>query len=170
MRPPVELSPLTARHADRFFRLEHLLRNNAANETGMKFDLNAWGHLPDDFGEKVVRRFGDPRMITEKPNLDCGTVGCAIGLAVLSGEFDKDGLSYRAERNKWYQEGQYIPVPRFEGWNGWSAVELFFGISHDEAFELFQPTNYACTTGAKAELAVAERIREFVERRGVLSE
>ena len=126
----------------RLLKLAKLLRANAKNKTGVKFDIESWGKVPP--GEV---------------KLDCGTTACAVGLAVISGVFKKQGLSY---------QNQYgIPVPTYQGERGFFAVETFFNITEPQALYLFHKDEYALSLrqGAKAERAVATRIERFCSRK-----
>lgn len=129
-------------------RLEFLagaLERNAANPKGMKFTLRAW-------------LFTEYRGTTEdKPALDCGTAGCAVGLATLLPELQNEGLSMtKGIGDRW--------VPVYKGYEGFQAVALFFGITRPSSEHLFHGQNYDLDQqrGAEGELAVAKRIRLFL--------
>lgn len=115
------------------------LEKNAANPRGMKFDLSTW--------------FGDKENMSMAP--DCGTVGCAVGLACLMPEFKKEGLTV--------EFGTFAMCPRYRKQSGWDAVEAFFGLNYDDSEHLFSVDAYedGPTTGAEAELRVAKRLRKY---------
>jgi hypothetical protein len=127
----------------RLLKLAKLLRTDAKNKKGVQFDLTGWGILP-------------PGAV----KLDCNTTACAIGLAVLSGAFKKEGLFYDASA--------YIPVPRYNAQRGFAAVEEFFDLTEREALHLFHKDFYAISRrqGAVSERAVASRIERFCATKG----
>lgn len=135
----------------RLLKLADLLKTNAKNRKGAKFDLNRWGKVSSD----------DDLM-------SCGTTACAAGLAAISGAFKRSGLGYKL-------------VPRFDsGYNititlngkcrdhsgrvgSYHSIQEFFALSEDEADFIFLKTSYEWSTkGAEGERAVAKRIRDFV--------
>lgn len=137
-----------------------LLEANAANPTGMKFDLSWWGNAMNEDGVLSV---------------SCGTTGCAMGLFALSGAFEKHGLLDPNKDNPIEAKQTFSLLPIYvnpdtgqyrSGFN--AAVELF-GISSGAANYLFNSDAYGDdvpTTGADGELAVMNRIRAFVESDG----
>lgn len=128
---------------DRLLRLAALLEEDAANDKGIKFDLGQWAEVTDP----------------DNP-VSCGTQGCAIGLALVSGIFKDEGFGSQFQR-------QYHPTYLPPGWQkgnaigGWSAIQAFFEIDHDQAIELFLMDSYVIVKGAEAELEVADRIRRM---------
>jgi hypothetical protein len=134
---------------ERLMRLVQLLRDNANNPTGAKFDLSFWGEIPPaEWGKKSLEE-GSVVPLT------CNTTGCALGLAAISGKFQAEGLT-------WKSHGGVIE-PAFEGRTGFEAGMAFFDLSYDEATGLFDPSYYAgVIQGAEAELKVAKRIKDFV--------
>jgi hypothetical protein len=127
----------------RLLKLADLLEADAKNKTGVQFDLKGWGAGSGD-----------------EPSVDCGTKACAIGLACISGEFKKSGLSYRMMRGG----GRWTILPAFDDTYGFAAVQKFFGLTSGQAENIFHALAYDTTsqTGAKGERAVAKRIRELV--------
>lgn len=121
--------------------LAEALEKNARDPNGMRFDLSVWIDGYDD-GDNLPSRSQDYA-------LDCGTVGCAVGLAMLLPEFRAEGL-------------MIVNIsPFFENRSQWSAVAKFFGVSIEEAQHLFSVNAYdGPTRGADAEFAVAKRLRE----------
>ena len=127
----------------RLLKLAKLLRADAKNKKGIKFDLSVWGIVP--LGEPV--------------KLDCNTTACAVGLAVLSGAFKREGLGCTITAN--------IPMPTYRGECGFRAVEEFFGIPEWLALHLFHKEEYppAKRQGAVGERAVATRIEGLCSRK-----
>jgi hypothetical protein len=127
----------------RLLKLADLLEADAKNKRGVKFDLSRWGFSAD-------------RVEPAEPA--CGTYACAIGLAVLSGAFQRAGL-----RNF---HGEHSPavLPAFGGAVGFTAAAKLFGIAHSEAEFMFHQDHYPSTkiSGATGERYVAKRIRDFV--------
>lgn len=90
---------------------------------------------------------------------DCKPAGCACGLAALSKKFK--GLGIGADGDLVYQRG-YICV------NGFDAVQLCFDLSDEDASYLCSLEGYReSQTFCCGELAVANRIREFVKKGGI---
>lgn len=138
----------------RLLVLAAALRANAANPTGAKFDLATWMIYPQRKG----------------PTIDCGTVVCAVGLACIVPELKAEGLSWSFNYELTRDPAKAAGQPTFEGRIGFPAVINFFELSSmTDAEHLFVDVNYVHdrlpTVGAAAELAVAERIEEFVAAR-----
>lgn len=129
-------------NAKRLLKLADLLEADAANPTGVKFDLAYWAR---DLGNEVGIA------------VNCNTAACAVGLACLSGVFTEDGLSWRSSCFS-------DLIPQFGYAEGFSAVEAFFDLSPRQADNLFLDEKYLAAErkGAVGERAVAKRIREFV--------
>ena len=130
----------------RLLKLADLLEADANNPKGMKFDLRPIAIKADG------REFSPG----DVPKLDCGTVGCALGLAAISGAFKDKGFSfYINEFGFW---------PKYKGRAAREAAESFFGIDGNESCWLFIATSYPRhkRDGKAGELAVAKRIRDFV--------
>lgn len=124
--------------AERLLKLAALLEKDAKTPKGIKFDMGTWGDIRNP----------------KKP-LSCGTTACAMGLAALSGAFAKDGLGYTVNVT-----GEMEITMNGEGYAESSAAELFT-ITENEAEYLF--TTNIPLKGAKGELAMAKKIRLFVD-------
>lgn len=124
---------------ERRLHLVAALRANAANTTGMKFDLSGW--LASDWNHS--------------PAQNCGTTGCAVGLAMLQPAFNEEGFRYNGNDPKYRNH-------RDELWTGWRAVNNYFGLTLDQSLDLFSELRAERredpTYGAEAELKVAERL------------
>ena len=130
----------------RLLRLAAKLREDAENPEGMKFDINHWGSTRD-------KEHGLA--------LSCGTTGCAMGLAAISGIFKRaglgiDGLTAPGEPLTFIWRFTMNGEPR----EGWEAAAQLFGIELKQAQYLFYAGHYpsAKRKGRAGELAVAERI------------
>lgn len=128
----------------RLLKLAALLEADAKNKKGIQFDLGTWGQ-----GNMA-------------PGLNCGTTACAMGLAALSGVFRYAGL--RKEIIKFDGESDWEIMVRCKGGTGLEAACNLFDIGYGDAGWLFYPDSYEGETpqGAKGELRVAKRIRDFV--------
>lgn len=142
-------------NAERLLRLAAGLKANAANPTGMKFDLWHWGSFPAN---------------QPQPDITCNTVGCAVGFAAVSGIFKKEGLGYKILSGQGIFDESII-LPTYKDSEGWQAVNDFFDIEYVDSMKLFSTYSYAPegedprdedTKGAEAELKVARRIEEYV--------
>ena len=125
----------------RLLKLADLLEADAENKKGLQFDYFTWGWVTDE----------------TKP-MSCGTSACALGLAALSGAFKRAGLGWRQPKGdtiKFLWNGRRVRASR--------AAMKTFGLSEKDSDYLFiNAAGLPCTNGAKAELAVAKRIRDFV--------
>lgn len=148
-------------HPERLETLAVMLIADANNAKGVKFDLTQWvaPSKRSPFAQNGYGYVTEPKL----PAIDCGTSACAMGLAVLSGKFEPFGLKVH-----WFERGgivgvptYYVPHPECNGRQGFGAAAELFGISAEDARYLFDPDSYDDDNqkGAKAELAVAERIR-----------
>ena len=139
----------------RLLKLADLLEADAANPKGMKFDLGQ-GAAPVNKKSKM-------------PALDCGTTGCAMGLAAVSRAFKRAGLDFELYEDKIDADTAWEIKLVMHGASADyddAAVELF-NLSYREASYLFNPYSYAGDQkGAKGERAVAKRIRDFVAKGG----
>lgn len=129
---------------NRLLRLASLLDNYQDSSNVPEFYLGSWGDVEHKrkwlFGHKV----------------SCNTTACAVGLACLSGEFDADGLEYMED------ESSIWPV--FAGQKEWFAVQVFFGLTSDQSYDLFDMRSYdGAIRGAQAAKEVSARIRELVQ-------
>lgn len=130
---------------ERLALLSDELLKNADDPKGMKFYLGYWLKGPDNvFSSTGIAR-------------DCGTTGCAVGLAMVTPAFNEEGL-----------ESMY-GEPYFDFTNGWQAVKKYFGLDRAEAEYLFSDEQYSKLglpiSGAEAEKAVAARIKKFLTDR-----
>jgi hypothetical protein len=136
--------PSTARGRKRLLKLVDMLKADAKNEEGMKFDYGILGYV--DVEEKKK---------PEKPELNCGTIGCALGLAAISRKFK--GLTARVKYNGhidclWM--GSKVDVPQ--------AGAKAFDLTKYESEYLFSLLDVEDWIGKKAELEVAKAIKKFV--------
>jgi len=142
--------PSTPRGRERLLRLAKLLESNARNKKGARFDYSDWGSVVDP---------------GQKPKMNCGTTACALGLAAISGRFRGLGY-YIAPSDSYIQIGLNLPGydPRKGDTEHIAVGAKYFEITHDESYHIFGG-NVECggPTGAKAELAVATAIRQFVK-------
>jgi hypothetical protein len=134
----------------RLLKLADLLKADARNKKGIKFDLRSWG-----------------RVASAAAPVSCGTTACAAGLAAISGVFKRQGLGY-----EYFGSGSiYItlhgackePDDSFDG--SFISVREFFGLTNNEACWLFLSSYYhpgLSTFGAEGERNVEKRIRNFV--------
>jgi hypothetical protein len=87
----------------------------------------------------------------------CGTAACAVGCAMLSPWFQKQGLGTRLSREEIL--GRRVSVPKFGRRKEFPAVAAFFEISLGDAMQLFHPGSYPKDPTPKQ---VALKIRKFV--------
>jgi hypothetical protein len=146
----------------RLLKLAKLLREDAANKKGARFDLCRWAApaYTDFFPEEP----------TELPKIDCNTSACAMGLAVLSGAFKRAGLgALYYERSSGIAMEPVINDKDGREHSGFDAAQVLFGITFHEANYLFGPVFYPLGKRKEAtgERYVAKRIECFVEEGGI---
>lgn len=136
----------------RLLKLADLLEKDARRKRGIRFNMRTWGNI------------NNPK----KP-LSCGTQACAMGLAALSGAFRHEGLSAVIREDGDFQ----FKVSGKKTYNGFRASRKFFRINSRNAERLFEADDVGLPDegrGARAELAVAKRIRDFVAGKATFSE
>lgn len=148
--------------ADLLIRGAELLEADAAKGDGVRFDLGTWAGPYED-NPYNARGFNT----NEKPPLNCNTKACAMGLFCLSGAFEKEGLRYDLDPRV---DGSYMLKPIYGSGSddGFYAAAKLFDIRYYEAERLFSPDEYDETKGAKAELAVAARMRALAAGENIL--
>ena len=133
---------------DRLLRLVNLLREDAANPNGAKFDLGTWGESSD-----------------AEPRLSCGTTACAMGLAAISGIFKDEGLTFSVHPEVGINGEDVNDIKvEYDHRSGFTAAALFFDISGTDARYLFAPDSYrgSIPVGKEGEELVAARIEAFI--------
>lgn len=146
-------------HVSRLERLAKLLEQDAANPKGVQFNISQWAGPA--WGDEHEGAFP-----TKKIKVDCGTMACGMGLAALSGEFKKDGLTYTLIGST----GSYMLCPTFMDnersfpEEGFDAAEALFEIARGHVEYLFDADYYPeeMHKGAKGELYMAKRIRALI--------
>ena len=140
--------------ADLLLRLADYLEKDAVNPNGFKFDMWTWASSESDSDGFFTGNV--------KPEPNCGTSACAMGIAAISGIFKDEGLSYYVNIDGEFEF-------RFaEGWiGGFSAAQSLFEINDPQSRYLFDGDHM---TGHPGELAVAKRIRAFVDSGGEMPE
>lgn len=138
-------------HKERLLRLAKLLRDDAKNKKGIKFDLGTWAAAKGTRKKKKLRA-------------TCETSACAVGLACVSGAFASEGLNYITMPSM-TESGTIVIRPTYHGLQGWGAVKAFFQLENlGQAETLFSTHSYpdAPTKGARGERRVAQRIEDVV--------
>jgi hypothetical protein len=138
-------------------KLADMLEADAVKTDGLTFNMSMWAEPTNKVGvcgEKFLEGI-------QTIPISCGTSGCAMGLAALSGQFP--GLGWRL----WGKDNEFIPV--FEDGSGreregFEAAMDTFGLSYAQTIHLFDPSSYINTRGAAAENEVADRIRDMVAK------
>jgi hypothetical protein len=137
----------------RLLKLADMLEEDAKNKKGLKFNIAVVG-VP----MKGMQQLEDDEVPKDyQPKLDCGTSGCAMGLAAISGRFKRAGLSYELvdAMIETTMNGRVVDYD--------IAAQELFNITGMESHYLFSPFEYPFgTVGAKGERYVAKRIRQFV--------
>lgn len=167
-------------NVERLKHLVDLLRADAANPLGAKFDLRTWVGY-DVEGENIGNYPVKPELVNENgtvkrdkvallpadqvleivPTMSCDTYVCALGLAALDPEFNRAGLSFEVMPLTYSAKGWMIP--QFNGAKGMAAGAAFFDITQADSLYFFDPENYnGAPTHAEGERFVADRIEAFI--------
>ncbi len=88
----------------------------------------------------------------------CGTAACALGAACLYPPFKRAGLKLRIEK-EWG-----VPCPTFKGSVELNAGEIFFGITYEEAADLFFGSRYRTGWAGTRPHHVATKIRKLIKK------
>lgn len=124
---------------DNLGKLKEMLEVDAADPKGMKFDICFLGITED----RVAR--------------DCGTTGCAMGLAAISGKIPRLGFEMAGTEIATTIDGTreyYL-----------DAAKIVFGFEYDRVARiLFSPGYYSWDKreGAAGELEVAKRVAHLM--------
>lgn len=129
---------------DLLLKLADMLEADAANPSGLKFDMHNWG---------MTQAWGD------QPELSCGTTGCAFGLAAISDQFE--GLTFSMSGNYMHPQFRRADGVMLEDYE---AAKELFDITVEQSHQLFCPDYYPSDKleGADSEKFVAARIRQLV--------
>lgn len=118
------------------------------------FNMGAWGYCEDELTLDVL---------TSVPVMDCGTAACAAGAAACAFE----GLDLiRTGAGDWDIRAE---GPNGPDWCifGFEAASVFFGISREDAHNLFAPGCYDCeplgSRGIKRERVIG-RLLEMAQK------
>lgn len=105
-------------HKNRLLKLVKLLRSK---KVANHFNLDDWANK--ELGELTSKK------------VSCGTEACAVGWACTIPSFRKAGLKLVGITDELIQ-------PIFKHSNGMTAAADFFGMTYEEANELFHPDGY----------------------------
>ena len=83
------------------------------------------------------------------PVHECGTASCALGWAARDPDFNKQGLHF------------FDLSTRYDDCVGYNAGREFFGLTWDEAYELFDPDAYPSDVTVND---VIDRVMDVIER------
>lgn len=90
-------------------------------------------------------------LATWKERNECGTTACAIGWACLDEQFNEEGLTY----------DEIYATPRYNNHLFWRAVREFFGLTQEQACDLFMEGGYDVEKRYHRR-AVMDRIKMYV--------
>jgi hypothetical protein len=103
-----------------------------------------------------------------KPDLSCGTKACALGWAATIPSLQRAGLHHVASRDGdgriWDAYVEFRPkgTSKYDRKTDFGAASAVFGITFDEAYELFMPRDNEKNATPKQ---VAKKIERFVKSR-----
>jgi hypothetical protein len=142
---------------ERLQELAALLRTDAENPQGVRFNLRTW------IAYSTLEPGSSPVIITDcwpddfYPSINCSTTACAGGLAAMHPPFREQGLSFRVKEN-------HIMTPTYEGVRGYEALSRFFDLEEDLTYYIFDPDAYSpVPIGKGGELRVAARIESCLQ-------
>ncbi len=125
-----------------------ILANFLKRSKRVKNHFSLWGWLKAEGG---YRYFPEGGLRPESFTSECGSSACACGWAGTIPALRRRGLS----TTSW--------GPQYRGRSSWLAVEQFFGLSNEDAEQLFMAASYISNDDpANDPVAVANRIEEFV--------
>ena len=101
----------------------------------------------------------------KEPDLNvCGSTACALGWAGSMPEFRKRGLKLVWDQN--WEEANVEYVDKHDDWFGAErAGAVFFGLSYDEACELFIPDESENRPSDMPLSQYRRRLRRFIDRK-----
>jgi hypothetical protein len=153
-----------------------------------KFDIDSWGDHDGPVDKNDLKVMGIKKLSEDEgkavcvtaDQLDnaCGTTACALGHAATIPEFRRKGLrlEFIFEANDYYNEGLTVGVVDSgvilrkgdETFHDFEAGEIFFGLSSEEAEELFSGNGYPVINVQGAH--VSAKIAEILENHGHVAE
>lgn len=127
-------------------------------------------HLANKLDRLPAQRFYYGKWVGDgwqgRPDLSCGTTGCALGWAATVRSWGLRLRRYGSGAYVGLKGREYSPIysPNTTSLN---SAEVAFGITHDEAYRLFIPGLDADALGPDATAGmVAAHIRRFVAEAG----
>jgi hypothetical protein len=144
---------------ERLRELVALLRADAENPEGVRFNLATWisYSIPDTVPTdmlytRAISLWPDSFV----PSISCNTTACAGGLAAMHPPFQEQGLSFTIS-----YKGSMTPT--YEGKQDYVALAHFFDIPWDITDYFFSPNRYhLIPVGKEGELVVAGRIEDYL--------
>jgi hypothetical protein len=115
-------------HTVRILKLAAFLAEQKNSKRGTTFEMTTWGEHDPDHAPKATANF-------------CGTAACALGHAGIMPEFRKLGLKLKFPRRPSEWNNLYEGRVEFDGLSSEYAGAKFFGLTHEEASNLFLDTN-----------------------------
>ena len=138
-------------HTKRLLKLADILAKFRPTK-GKTFNMGEWGRH-------------DMSHHPEKEANFCGTAACALGHAAMDKNFRRAGLEMEWEASFYNNDGDYCGEPQayqatimFKGEENESAGAKFFGLSYDEACDIFLGTD-----ATKKE--VIAKLKKYAKRR-----
>lgn len=144
---------------ERMQQMIRVLKQVRANtKLAEHFSLSSWiclesGFVTYDslFGtmQQAIREHKDPLDVV----VECGTTACACGFAGMDPWFREQGFKFDFVNDR---RGTIY----FHQASGWEAVTSFFGLSYEEAAQLFYQESYSELDGDKLLGAVIDRVQQ----------
>lgn len=143
-------------NVERLRHMQEILRRPLPTGTG--FDLGIWNGSLDAFYEAEGNN--DPAEATP----ECGTVCCAIGLAMNDPDFQALGLIKlevpEIDRDQGFNNNEFEPI--FDGSEGFEAVARFFDIDTSQAVHIFSIGSYNPLDRRPTRQDVIDRIDQYL--------
>lgn len=118
-------------NVERLQRLKRLL----LAEKAWNFDMHSWFDASPGTHFNLTPRDGTSEWADIEPHNFCGTAACALGTAALDPQFQAEGLRLIAKLD---QFGDFDGVqPSYRDKVLFEAAQAFFGITYNQAYNLF---------------------------------
>lgn len=115
-------------------RLQRLKRLLLAEKV-WNFNMRSWFDAQPGMHFNWTPRDGTSYWADVEPHNFCGTAACALGTAALDPQFQDEGLRLVAKLNA---QGELDGIqPSYRGRVAFAAAQEFFGLSYNQAQDLF---------------------------------
>lgn len=135
--------------------LKDMLENHKKIFPTVAFNMESWLDV-QSVTDLVLSFFGKSK---KEKNL-CGTAACALGSAAIYAPFNAMGLKLAEDESGFFATGTL--TPSYMGEDGVDAGSKFFGITEEEATDLFIPEEYEKNCHYITPRDVAKRVQKVI--------